>query len=149
MRRVVFVWTAAVIALAGTTGVAHAQYGARPMGSTSSAVGEDYHAEVSLGFWTPERDIQVASQSLGIIGTTIDAVTDLGFKSETFLVWNVVLRPSKKFKFRFGYTPIKYEAESVLTRDIIFNGQKYTVGIPVTSDLDWKVWKMGIQYDFV
>ena len=149
MRRVVFVWMATVIALAGTAGVARAQYGARPMGSTSSAVGENYHAEVSLGFWTPERDIQVASQSLGILGTTIDAVNDLGFESENFLVWNVVLRPSKKFKFRFGYTPIKYEAQAVLSRDIVFNGQRYTVGLPVNSELDWKVWKMGIQYDFL
>ena len=112
-------------------------------------LGENYNVEVALDFWTPDRDIQVSSQSLGIIGTTIDAVTDLGFQSETFRDWNIVLRPSKKFKFRFGYTPIDYEAESVLTRDIVFNGQKYTLGLPITSDLDWKVWKIGLEYDFV
>jgi hypothetical protein len=149
MRRVVFVWTAAVIALVGMAGIAHAQYGARPMGSTNSAVGENYKVEFSLGVWTSDPDIQVSSESLGIIGTRIDAVTDLGFKQETFRDWRVVLRPSKKFKFRFGYTPIHYEAESVLTRDVVFNGQKYTIGVPITSDLDWKVWKIGIEYDFV
>jgi len=117
MRRVVFVWTAAVIALAGTTGVAHAQYGARPMGSTSSAVGEDYHAEVSLGFWTPERDIQVASQSLGIIGTGPQAVAHVHAMR--------VVRPDIDSVVVAGRTP---EHVSRVVHELVAAGENVTSG---------------------
>jgi hypothetical protein len=145
--RTVFVWMGCVAALGISAGTASAQYGTRSMGSTTP--GEDYHVEVAYNFWTPERDIVVASESLGIVGSRIDAVEDLGFEQETFGDFRLVLRPSRKFKFRLGYTPIKYEAESVLTRTIVFNGQRYDVGLPVNSTLDWKAWRFGLQYDFI
>jgi hypothetical protein len=132
---------------AGAASTAHAQYGTRSLSSV--ATGEKYNVELALGFWTPERDIQIASESSGIVGTTIDAVTDLGFEKETFRDWNLVLRPSKKFKFLIGYTPIHYVAEATLERDIVFNGQTYPVNVPVNSDFNWKAWRFGLEYDFV
>ena len=59
------------------------------------------------------------------------------------------LLPEKKFKFRFGYTPIEYDAETVLERSIVFNGQEYDVGLPVNSRFEWKDWRFGLEYDFV
>jgi hypothetical protein len=146
MMRQLFVCVACATVLAITSGSASAQYGVR---GSSGASGEDYHVELAYALWTPGRDIAISSESLGIIGTTLDAVTDLGFEKRTFQDLRVVLRPSQKFKFRFGYTPIKYEGDTTLTRDIIFNGQRYRVGLPVTSELDWKSWRFGIEYDFI
>jgi hypothetical protein len=148
MKRVVFVCAICLLGLGLEARSALAQYGPRPMGS-GAAVGEKYAVEFALNFWTPDRDIQISSESLGIVGTTIDAVTDLGFEKETFRDWRLVVRPSRKFKLRLGVTPIRYQAESVLTRDIVFNGQRYSVGLPVNSDFDWKAWRFGIEYDFV
>lgn len=145
--RTAFVWVALLLGLLAGPGTASAQYGTPNVGS--GVVGEDYGVEFAYSFWTPERDIIVASESLGIIGTRIDVVEDLGFEKETFGDFRVVLRPSRKFKFRVGYTPIKYEAESVLNRTIVFNGQRYDVGLPVNSLLDWKAWRFGLQYDFI
>jgi hypothetical protein len=147
MTRTMFVWAVSTLALAAGATNAQAQYGTRPLGNP--AVGEDYHVEAAIGLWMPDREITVSSESLGIIGSKIDAVTDLGFENEKFPDFRVVLRPSKKFKFRFGYTPIKYEAVSTLTRTIVFNGQKYDVGLPVNSRLDWKDWRFGLEYDFI
>jgi hypothetical protein len=147
MRHTAFVWVACTLALVAGAARADAQYGTRPLGNP--AVGEDYHVEFSYSFWTPDREILVSSESLGIIGTRIDAVTDLGFDTETFQDLRVVLRPTKRFKFRFGYTPIKYEAETILTRRIVFNGQAYDVGLPVNSRLEWKDWRFGLEYDFL
>jgi hypothetical protein len=31
----------------------------------------------------------------------------------------------------------------------VFNGQRYTIGLPVTSELEWKSWRFGIEYDFI
>jgi hypothetical protein len=128
-----------------TRGTASAQYGVTPAAST--VAGEDYHVEFTYGLWTPAREIIISSESLGIIGSSINAVTDLGFERETFQNIFVVLRPTEKFKFRFGFTPIKYEGDNILTRTIVFNGQRYDVGLPVQSELDWKLWRFGLEYD--
>ena len=147
MRRTIFVWMTCMAALAAGETAAHAQYGTRPLGNP--AVGEDYHVEVSFGLWWPDREIVVSSESLGIVGSKIDAVTDLDFQNKTFKDIRVILRPSKKFKFRFGYTPIEYDAETTLERSIVFNGQVYQVGLPVNSRFEWKDWRFGLEYDFV
>src|SRR5262249_18620684 len=47
------------------------------------------------------------------------------------------------------YIPIKYEQEGTLTADIVFNGQRYRVGFPVNSSLDWKAYRIGYEYDFI
>ena len=145
--RKLFVCMACATVLAITSGTASAQYG-RPPGASSGVSGEDYHVELAYALWRPSRT-SISSESLGIIGNSIDAVTDLGFETETFQDFKVVLRASRKFKFRFGYTPIKYEGDTILTRTIVFNGQRYTIGLPVTSELDWKSWRFGAEYDFI
>ena len=37
----------------------------------------------------------------------------------------------------------------MLTREIIFNGQKYTVNLPVNSSLDWKSYRFALETDVV
>lgn len=147
MRRTIFVWMVCAFALAAGATTAQAQYGTRPL--SNPAVGEDYHVEVSYGFWMPDREITISSESLGIAGSTIDVVTDLGFENKTFQDFRVVLRPARKFKLRFGYTPITYEADTTLSRTIVFNGQEFDVGLPITSRLEWKDWRFGLEWDFI
>jgi hypothetical protein len=43
----------------------------------------------------------------------------------------------------------EYEQTTTLTRDIVFNGQRYRINVPVTSTLDWKAYRFGYQFDFV
>jgi hypothetical protein len=146
IMRKLSVCVACAIGLAVTSGTASAQYGVRPQ-AASAVAGEDYHVELTFGLWTPERDIVISSESLGILGSSIDAVTDLGFEKETFPNFYAVLRPTRKFKLRFGYTPIKYTGDTILTRTIVFNGQRYDIGLPVVSELDWKLWRFGTEFD--
>jgi len=148
MMRQLCVSTACATLLLMMSGTASAQYGA-PGGTATGVSGEDYHVELAYGLWNPNPDLRISSESLGIVGTTIEGITDLGFERSFFQDFRVVLRPSRKFKFRFGYTPVKYEGATTLTRTIVFNGQRYTIGLPVTSALDWKSWRVGIEYDFI
>lgn len=113
------------------------------------ATGERYHIEVSGGFWNPTPDLTISSEALGILGTDIDVVKDLGIAKARFKELHVVLRPATKHKFRLSYIPISYSAESTLKRDIVFNGLKFSVGIPVNSTLDWKAYRFGYEYDFL
>lgn len=113
------------------------------------AVGEDYHVEVQLGWWNPTPEVFVSSQSLGIIGSNIDFVNDLGIAKTRFREIRVVGRPARKHKFRFAYVPISYAADATLARSITFNGVRFNVNLPVSSSLTWKAYRFGYEYDFV
>jgi hypothetical protein len=115
---------------------------------STRAIGEDYHVELSGGFWRPSVSGIFSSEQFGITGTDINFVTDLGFKTTRFGDVRLVLRPSKKSRFRFQYTPVSYSAESMLPREIVFNGIKYPVNLPVQSGFDWKVYRAGYEFDF-
>jgi len=126
---------------------ARAQYKPRPL--NDPATGEQYHIEVGAGFWTPSAEMSVSSESLGIVGTTIDFKKDLGLTDQRFRAFQLILRPAKRHKFRAQAIPIKYDATNTLTRELVFNGIKYKVGLPVNSSLDWKAYRFGYEYDFV
>lgn len=134
-------------ALVLTASPALAQFRPRPI--SDPATGERYHIEGSAGFWNPSATMSISSESLGIPGTTIDFKKDLGLKDQRFGELHAVLKASRKHKFRFQYIPIKYEQRATVTRDIVFNGQLYRVGIPVNSSLDWKAYRFGYEYDFI
>jgi hypothetical protein len=128
---------------------AHAQYRARTL--SDPATGETYHVEVGGYFWNPTPGITITSQSLtrDALGTPIDFVTDLGIEQTRFKQLKVVLRPARKHKFRFEYTPISYQAVGTLKRDIVFNGQRYSIALPVASDLQWKAYRFIYEADFI
>ncbi len=117
---------------------------------TDPATGESYNVEVSLGFWKPTPDFVISSEGFGIPGTPIDLVEDLGIEKRQFREFRAVLRPARKHKFRIQFIPIKYEVENaILTRQIVFNGIRYDVGLPVNATADWKAWRFGYEYDFI
>lgn len=127
---------------------ARAQYGATPF--HDPATGETYHIEGALAFWNPPPSMMVASESLpGIIGTTIDVQKDLGVQQKRLTELRLVLRPAKKHKFRVNYLPMTYHAQSDVHRDFVFNGISYGINLPVTTDLTWKTWLLGYEYDFL
>jgi hypothetical protein len=126
---------------------AWAQYAVKHI--SDPATGEKYHVELGGDFWYPTPDIAITSESLGIIGSRIDFVTDLAIEKTRFKQLKVVLRPTQKHKLRFEYTPITYEAVGTIKRDIVFNGQKYPVSLPVATNLQWKAYRFVYEYDFV
>ena len=139
-----FVLAAVMIAWAAP---ASGQFKPRPMGEPS--VGGTYHIEAAASFWTPSADVLFASTELGIPGSQIDFKRDLGLTDQRFPSFQLQLRPGRKHKFRFQYVPIKYEQSAVLRQDIIFNGQRYRLGLPVNSSLLWKAYRFGYEYDFI
>ena len=112
------------------------------------AVGEKYWIEFSYNWWLPALGGSVASDALGLIGSTIDFASDLGFTDTREADMRLVVRPAKKHKFRFQYTPSAFQASAVLTRDINFAGTVYPVSLPVESLLSWNVMRFGYEWDF-
>ena len=126
---------------------AHAQYSTTPF--LDPATGERYHIEASLGFWNPPPQFEIASESLGVLGTRIDAVRDLGIQQQRVSDLRIVVRPGRKHKLRVNYMPMGYSASSTVSRDIVFNGILYRVNLPVTTTLSWNTWHLGYEYDFL
>jgi hypothetical protein len=130
-----------------TAAPAHAQYGFR--GSSNRATGETYHVEIGGFLWNPTPDIVLSSEQFGLVGDPIDFVNDLGIEKKQHTQLRVVLRPGTKHKFRFEYTPLGYEAEGTIARDVVFNGIRFPISLPVASELTWKAYRFGYEWDFV
>ena len=127
---------------------ADAQFAATPF--SDPATGERYHIEAAIAFWNPEPHFLIASESLpGIVGTTIDAVADLGIAQKRINEFRLVLRPARKHKFRLDYLPMSYSAQSTVKRQFIFNGIQYNLNLPIQTELSWKTWHIAYEYDFL
>jgi hypothetical protein len=139
---------ACLMAWLGGAATAHAQYGIRPAGNR--ATGENYHVEITGNLWGPAPSLLITSESIeGIPGTPIDFVEDLGIEKSWVRQLKVVARAAEKHKFRFEYTPIRYEAEATLQRNLVFNGILFPIAVEVESDLVWRAFRFAYEYDFV
>ena len=148
MRTRLFAISLCLLAGLAAATPAEAQYRARrPAGNR--ATGETYRVELAGTIWNPKPEIVIASEGLGQLGDNIDFVTTLGIEQKTFKQIKLVLRPATKHKFRFEYTPIKYSADQIVPVSFVFNGQRFGVGIPVTTELSWKAYRFGYEWDFL
>jgi hypothetical protein len=146
----VYCWVA-LVAVLGVAAPAAAQY--QPRALNDPATGEKYHIEAGADFWFPGADIVIASAGsgtlTGLAGTNIDAKRDLGLVDTRFRALQVQLRPARSHKLRFEYLPVEYTQTATLKTDLVFNGIRYRLGLPVNSDLNWKTYEFGYEYDFV
>ena len=102
--------------------------------AADGGIAEDYHIEAAYGWWNAKPELIVNSESLGILGTDVDLISDLGIEKHRLGKFNLVLKPSKKHRLKFQHLPIKYETDAFpVQRSFIFNGQRYNVGLPVTT----------------
>ena len=106
--------------------------------------------ELSVLFWSSDPTINI--QSGAISGATginepIDFVDEFGIEKKSFPEFRFSV--GRSHKFRFGYVPIKYDAEATIQRTINFRGQTFTVGSPATTEVKWDLWRFGYEWDFV
>ncbi len=129
---------------------AAAQYTAlQNRSSSQGAIGEDYNVELAVGLWKPTPAIIFSSEQFGIPGSTIDLQEDLDVPNKTFRDFRLVLRPARKHKLRVEYIPIVFDVDTTLRRSLVFNGNLYSVGLPVTGEFKWDAWRFGYEYDFI
>jgi hypothetical protein len=140
-------WAVAAAALFCFASPAAAQY--KPRAVNDPATGERFHIEAGADFWFPTADMVVSSEQLGIVGSQIDFKKTLGLTDQRFPSIQVQLRPARSHKFRLNYIPVNYTQTTTLNQDIVFNGIRYRLGLPVNSTLDWKTYEIGYEYDFV
>jgi hypothetical protein len=147
--RVYMVVSLLALGMVAAPSTAVAQY--RPSTSfADAAVGEDYRFEAAYGWWNAEPSLIVNSESLGIVGTDIDLISDLGIEKHTLGTFDLVLRGGRKHRFKYQRLPIKYETDAFqVSREFVFNGQRYRIGLPVTTTVDFTTHRFGYEYDFL
>ena len=143
----VYGWAALTAVLVSLAAPASAQY--KPRTLDDPATGEKYHIEGGADFWFPTADMVIESEQLGIPGSQINGKRDLGLTDQRFPIPDLQLRPARSHKFRFQYIPVNFTQTATLTQDIVFNGIRYRLGLPVNSTLNWKTYQFGYEYDFV
>jgi hypothetical protein len=104
---------------------------------------ENFGFEGSLIFWKPSPKIVLTS---GALGTPVDFINTFAVEDKRFRSFRTVVKGGKH-KIRFSREDIKYDADATLTQTIRFQGQTYTVGVPATAEFDWKLTRIGYEWD--
>ena len=117
---------------------------------TPPAPAEDYRVELGAMFWSPTPELAINTNGLGVIGLgEVDFVQEFGIDAKRFTEYRVTLKPGRKHKLRFQYIPISYSEETTLERTIVFGGRTFTVGLPAAAEVEWNLWRVGYEWDFV
>jgi hypothetical protein len=144
MHKPVFSVLSAAVCLILTAATANAQFQV-----SDPATGETYRVEIGGYLGSPDPRIIIASESFDLPGDEVDFGEELGLQKERVAELRVTLRPARKHKFRFQYLPIQYEGEAIISREFVFNGQRFTVGLPVNTTVNWKTYRFAYEYDFI
>jgi hypothetical protein len=114
------------------------------------APGEDFNVELGLMFWSPTPELNIQTGALAALGESeVDFVQEFGIEEKRFTEFRAVLKAGRKHKIRFSYLPVEYTEEAVLSRTITFGGRTFNVGLPATADLEWRMWRIGYEWDVV
>jgi hypothetical protein len=114
------------------------------------APGEQFHVELGLFFWEPTPVLQIQTGGLAALGQSeVDFVQEFGIENQRFNEFRSVIKAAKKHKIRISHVLAEYNASTVLQRTITFGGRTFPVSVPATADLQWRVWRLGYEWDFV
>jgi hypothetical protein len=139
-------WTLYALVFLACSSTASAQFRPRLNEPTPA---EQFHIEASAALWKPSATVVISSESFGIPGTAIDFKRDLGLTDQTLPEFKITLRPGGHHKLRVDVVPMSYTSSTVLTRDVVFNGQRYSVNLPVNSVFEWTAWRFNYEFDFL
>ncbi|MBI5419676.1 MAG: hypothetical protein HZA60_06270 [Deltaproteobacteria bacterium] len=98
-------------------------------------------------YWFPDLTAHVKTTDNNVTGE-FDAKSDLGVGDENFLSGEAFLRAGN-VHFRVGYTPVKFDGNKQLTRQVVFAGQTFNVNDNVISHLDVKMIDGELQFDLL
>ena len=127
---------------------AHAQFAATPF--SDPATGERYHIEAVVRLVEPVsglRDRERVARHARHAGSTPSPTSASRRRRSPSCA--SCCGPARKHKFRINYLPMTYTAAATVHREFVFNGIRYGVNLPVTTELSWKTWLLGYEYDFL
>src|SRR5512134_1509402 len=99
-------------------------------------------------YWFPDLSGTVRTTDPVIGGTEFSVTDDLGVGDENFPSGEIFLRTGR-VTFRVGYTPVEFDGNRQLSREIRFGDQIFSVNDNVVSHLDLKMIDGEVQIDLL
>ncbi|MBW2452815.1 MAG: hypothetical protein JRF07_10735 [Deltaproteobacteria bacterium] len=95
---------------------------------------------------TPDGDFAVSGG--GLEGTKVDMDDDLGFDDSEDFVLDAALQVGPLRLFG-GYLPIEFSGDGTLSEDITFNGEVFSAGSEVKSDVDIDIYEAALAWHLI
>jgi hypothetical protein len=130
---------AAVVLLPAIQSLAHAEAG-NPLTDTFS---------LDIGTFFVNTSTRLAVDGHGIRGTEIDAERDLGVGDKTSFRIDSYWRFARRHKIRVMYFDLSRSQTHVISRDITFNGETFSINNEVSSKFDTTILEGAYEYAFV
>ncbi|MDQ7048476.1 MAG: TIGR04219 family outer membrane beta-barrel protein [Enterobacterales bacterium] len=101
--------------------------------------------------WTPDYTGSISVSDAVNAGTQLDVVNDLGFSSDNHnIVWASIEHPIPLIpNIKVVSSSLDIGASSVLSRDIVFNGQTYTTNENITTRIDMSNVEYTLYYELL
>ena len=109
---------------------------------------EDHVVELGVMFWKPSPELTLSTDALVGAGVNeVDFVQEFGIEDKYFPEFRATL--GRNHKFRASFVTFSYDAETIITRRIVFQGRTFDIGVPATADITWNLYTFGYEWDFV
>jgi len=99
-------------------------------------------------YWFPELSGDIRVDDAGIVGTELDFKDDLGIDDESYPVIEVFAGIGKHH-FSLAFFNADYDGDTVLTKEIYFNGELFQVKERVVSSLEYDHYDVMYRYDLI
>ena len=99
-------------------------------------------------YWFPELSGVIRVDEAGIVGTELDLEDDLGVDSESYPVIEVFAGIGKHH-LSLAFYNLDYDGDTVLTKDIYFNGEFFQANERVVSGLEYDNYDVMYRYDLI
>ncbi|MCJ7538504.1 MAG: hypothetical protein MUO88_02455 [Desulfobacterales bacterium] len=99
-------------------------------------------------YWFPELSGVIRVDDAGIVGTELDLGDDLGVDNEIYPVIEVFAGIGKHHLSLACYK-LDYDGDTVLTKDIYFNGELFHVNEMIASSIEYDNYDVMYRYDLI
>lgn len=115
---------------------------------SSVSAGPGFEAGIRGMYWFPDLSASAQTITAGVAETKFDVKDDLGVGDEDIFSGEAFLRVGR-VTLRVGYTPIRFDGNNTLTRNIVFNGRIFPVSDNVITRLDVDMLDADLQIDIL
>ena len=105
--------------------------------------------EVEGRYWVADLEGKAKVTTASSVGTDINLKDDLGVKDEDLPEVRATLSLLGSSKLRLAYTQVGYSGNQDITRAVVFDGQTYSLGVNVDSDVDLQYIRLGWIWEFL
>lgn len=99
-------------------------------------------------YWFPELSGVIRVDDAGFVGTELDLGDDLGVDNEIYPVIEVFAGIGKHHLSLACYK-LDYDGDTVLTKDIYFNGELFQVNDRIASSIEYDNYDVMYRYDLI